>query len=104
MIGILRQRDFSLLWFGGLISNLGDFVLFTGLPFEVFRRTGSTLATGGMVLSFLIPSILLGSLAGVFVDRWDRRRLMVVVNLLQAAGLLSLLVADALGPWVVYVM
>jgi MFS family permease len=104
VIAILRQRDFSLLWFGGLISNLGDFVLFTGLPFEIYRRTGSTLATGGMVLSFLIPSILLGSVAGVFVDRWDRRRLMVVVNLLQAAALLSLLLVDSLGLWVVYAM
>ena len=104
MIAILRQRNFSLLWFGGLISNLGDFVLFTGLPVVVYQRTGSTLATGGMVLSFLIPSILLGSVAGVFVDRWDRRRLMVVVNLLQAAAVLSLLLVDSVGLWVIYAM
>src|SRR3972149_3660721 len=62
----------------------GDFVLFVGLPFEIYRLTGSTLASAGMVLAFLVPSILLGSVAGVFVDRWDRRRLLVVVNLLHA--------------------
>ena len=102
MFRVLRQRNFGLLWFGGFVSNLGDWALFVGLPFEVYRRTGSTLATGGMVLSFLIPNILLGSVAGVFVDRWDRRRLMIVVNLLQAASLLPLLLVGQLGLWIVY--
>lgn len=102
MLAVLRQRNYALLWFGGVISMLGDFVLFVGMPYEVFRLTGSTLASMGMVLSFLIPSILLGSVAGVFVDRWDRRRLMVAVNLLQAASLLPLLLVGELGLWIAY--
>ena len=102
MLAILRQRDYALLWFGGFVSMLGDFVLFVGLPYEIFRLTGSTLASMGMVLCFLGPSILLGSVAGVFVDRWDRRRLMVVVNLLQAASLLPILLVGQLGLWVAY--
>ena len=102
MLAVLRQRDFSLLWFGGLISQLGDFVLFVGLPYEVYRRTGSTLATAGMTLAFLVPNILLGSVAGVYVDRWDRRRLMITVNLIQAASILPLLLVDQLGLWVIY--
>lgn len=102
MLAVLRQRNYALLWFGGLISMLGDFVLFVGLPFEIYRLTGSTLASAGMVLAFLVPSILLGSVAGVFVDRWDRRRLMVVVNLLQAVALLPLLLVGELGLWVAY--
>ena len=84
MLRILRQPNFAKLWLGGLISMTGDWILIVGLPFEIYRRTGSTLATGAMVLAFLIPSILLGSVAGVFVDRWDRQRLMVVINLLLA--------------------
>jgi MFS family permease len=102
MLAILRQRNYALLWFGGFVSQLGDFVLFVGLPFEIYRLTGSTLATAGMVLSFLIPNILLGSIAGVYVDRWDRRRLMVAVNLLQAASLLPLLLVSQLGLWAIY--
>lgn len=102
MLAVLRQRNYALLWFGGFVSMLGDFVLFVGLPYEIFRLTGSTLATAGMVVAFLIPNILLGSVAGVFVDRWDRRRLMVAVNLLQAASLLPLLLVPQLGLWVVY--
>jgi MFS family permease len=102
MLRVLRQRDYSLLWFGGFISQLGDFVLFVGLPYEIYRRTGSTLATAGMVLAFLVPQILFGSVAGVYVDRWDRRRLMIVVNLVQAVVLLPLLLVGQLGLWVIY--
>ena len=102
MLSVLRQRDYALLWFGGLVSMLGDFVLFVGLPYEIYRLTGSTLATAGMLLAFLIPNILLGSVAGVYVDRWDRRRLMIVVNLLQALSLLPLLLVGQLGLWVIY--
>jgi predicted MFS family arabinose efflux permease len=104
MLRILRQPNFAKLWFGGLISMTGDWILIVGLPFEIYRRTGSTLATGAMVLAFLIPSILLGSVAGVFVDRWDRQRLMVVINLIMAIVLLPLLAIDALGIWVAYVV
>ena len=102
MLRILRQRNFGLLWAAGLISLIGDWVLVVGLPVEVYTRTGSTLATMGMVLASLIPAITLGSVAGVFVDRWDRRRLMIVVNLLLALTLLPLLAIDALGIWVAY--
>jgi MFS family permease len=104
MLRVLRQRNFALLWIGSFVSKLGDFVLFVGLPYEVYRLTGSTLATAGMVLAFLVPNILLGSVAGVFVDRWDRRRLMLAVNLLQAATILPLLLVGDLGLWVVYLV
>jgi MFS family permease len=104
MLRILRQPNFARLWFGGLISMTGDWILITGLTFEIFHRTGSTLASGFMAIAFLIPSIALGSVAGVFVDRWDRRRLMVVIDLLLAAALLPLLAIDALGVWIAYVV
>ncbi len=102
MLRVLRQRNFALLWTAGLISMIGDWVLIVGLPVEIYRRTGSTLATAGMVLAFLVPSLLLGSIAGVFVDRWDRRRLMIVVDVLLALCLVPLLTVDALGLWVAY--
>lgn len=104
MIGVLRQRNFGLLWLAGLISMTGDWVLMVGVPVEVYRRTGSTLATAGMLLAWLVPAIVLGSVAGVFVDRWDRRRLMIAVNIALAIVLLPLLVVDAAGIWLVYVV
>ena len=104
MIAVLRQRNFGLLWLAGLISMTGDWVLMVGVPVEVYRRTGSTLATAGMLLAWLVPAIVLGSVAGVFVDRWDRRLLMVVVNVLLAVVLLPLLAVDTAGIWLVYVV
>jgi MFS family permease len=104
MLRILRQRNFGLLWTGGLISMIGDWILFVGLPFEIYRLTGSTLATGGMVLAALLPRIVLGSVAGVYVDRWDRRRLMIVVNVLLAVFLLPLLAIGAIGLWVAFLV
>ena len=104
MLRLLRQRNFGLLWVGGLISMIGDWVLFVGLPFEIYRLTGSTLATGGMVLAMLVPRIVLGSVAGVYVDRWDRRRLMIVVNVLLAFFLLPLLAVGVIGLWVAFVV
>jgi hypothetical protein len=71
MIAVLRQRDFSLLWSGGILSVVGDFFLFVALPFFVYERTGSTLATGAMFAAQTMPRLLFGSVAGVFVDRWD---------------------------------
>ena len=102
MVQLLRFRDFRLLWSAGLISMIGDWALRAGLPFEVYRLTGSTLATAAYFLAGLIPQVLFGSTAGVFVDRWDRRRLMIWVNIALALALLPLLTVDTLGVWVVY--
>src|SRR5215213_3208001 len=102
MLELLRTRNFTFLWLGGLVSLIGDWALVVAFPFEVYRRTGSTLATAGILVASLLPAFLFGSAAGVFVDRWDRRRLMIVVNVALAAALLPLLAVDALGIWIVY--
>src|SRR5215213_3088451 len=81
---------------------IGDWALLAALPFEIYRRTGSTLATAGVMIAGLAPAILFGSAAGVFVDRWDRRRLMVWVNIGLAIALLPLFAVDELGLWIVY--
>ncbi len=78
MLAVLRQRDFRLLCLAGLVSSLGDWSLFIALPFYVYSLTGSALATGGTLIAESLPSILFGSVAGVFVDRWDRRRTTIV--------------------------
>ncbi len=103
MIAVLRQRNFGVVWFGGLISLAGDYTLIVGVPLFVYRLTGSTLATGTIVMAGLLPRLLLGSVAGVFVDRWDRKRTMVTVNLLLAVCLLPLLVVHSASRlWIVY--
>jgi predicted MFS family arabinose efflux permease len=103
MLATLRHRDFALLWFAGLISVAGDFALLVGLPLHAYALTGSAIATGGVFAATLIPSVLLGSIAGVFVDRWDRKRTMVVADLARAALLLPLLaVVSSDLLWLLY--
>jgi MFS family permease len=103
VFSLLRRRDFALLWTSGLISVAGDWVLAAALPYFVFARTGSTIATAGMIAAELAPSVLLGSPAGVYVDRWDRRRVLVASNLAQAAVVLALLLVTSGGHlWLVY--
>lgn len=105
MLTTLRQRNFALLWFGGLISMLGDWSLQIALPFYIYQVTGSTLATGAMFITGTVPRILLGSVAGVFVDRWDRKRTMVIANILLCFCILLLLaVQSAHHLWIVYLV
>jgi MFS family permease len=104
MLAALRQRNFAYLWFGQVISLTGDWVLFVVLPFYVYSLTGSALATGIMFIVQTIPSILFGSIAGVFVDRWDRKRTMFIANLAQAITLIPLFIVHSQQwIWVVYI-
>lgn len=103
MLSLLRRRDFALLWTGGLVSVAGDWVLNAALPFFVYEETESTVATAGMIVARLAPAVLLGSIAGVFVDRWSRKRLLVWTNLLQAAVVALLLLVPGEGwLWLVF--
>ena len=103
--GVLAQPGVRLLLGAGLISLSGDWVLRVGLAYYVYALTGSTVASAGMLLASFIPQIVLSSLAGVFVDRWDPKRTMVVTNLALACGLLPLLlVRHPRDVWVVFVV
>ena len=105
MIATLRQRNFSLLWFAGLISMIGDWVLFIALPIYTYNLTNSSLATGIMFMAGTLPRVLLGSVAGVFIDRWDRKWTMVVADLARALLLLLLLfVRSSESIWIIYLV
>ena len=105
MLATLRQRDFALLWFGGLISMMGDWAMFAALPFYAYEQTGSAFASGAVLAALTLPGFLIGTVAGVFVDRWNRKRTMVVANLLQVLVMLPLLlVRPGESLWLVYVV
>ena len=103
LLATLRNRNFALLWSGGLISMTGDWMLLVALPIYVYQATGSALATGAMFAAGLLPNVLFGSVVGVFVDRWDRKRTLVFGNVLLAFSVLPLLLVPQTGwLWVVY--
>jgi MFS family permease len=91
----LRQRNFGLLWWAGLISLAGNWALNIALPIYVLRLTDSPATVSAVVAATLLGNVLFGSFAGAYVDRWDRRRVVVVANLLQTVVLLPLLLVDA---------
>jgi MFS family permease len=101
-INLLRDRNFGLLWWASLVSISGDWALRIVLPLDVLKLTGAPAAVSGIVLAELLASLLLGTVAGAYVDRWDRRRVVVVINVLQALVLLPLLAVHAADRiWIV---
>ncbi|HEY2793470.1 MAG TPA: MFS transporter [Micromonosporaceae bacterium] len=100
-----RYRDLRLMLSAGLISLIGDWILRIGLSYYVYALTDSTVAAALVMLCSFVPSLLFGSVAGIFVDRWDRKRTMVIANLLLAVCLLPLvLVHDTSRVWIAYVV
>ena len=87
-----RQPAFRSLCLAGLVSDTGDWLRFVALPIVVYQLTGSALGTSLAFLVELAPGIALAPLAGWCADRFDRRRLLIVVSGLQAAALVPLLV------------
>ncbi|GHO64157.1 MFS transporter [Ktedonobacter sp. SOSP1-52] len=103
MIKILQQRNFIFIWSAGLISILGDYALIIALPLQVYLLTGSALATAAIFIANYLPGMLLGSIAGVFVDCWNRKSIMVWTTLARAAVLLPLiLVRSSDCLWLLY--
>jgi MFS family permease len=98
---LVRNRNFSLLWTGQLISLLGDRIHVIALGTLVLTR-GSSLEVGLTFASTAIPSMLLGPLAGVLVDRWDRRRTMIACDVIRAVLVLAVPFAFEIHIGLVY--
>ena len=103
MFRALRIRDFRLLWGGGLISSLGSWLLVLAVPAHILAATGSLRDTGLTLAAEYLPQLVLGPVAGVVADGWDRRRLMIATNLFCAAAVAVMLLGTSPGRyWVLY--
>ena len=102
---LFRNRNFMALWIGQMISFIGDYFVYLAIPIVVNRLTGSALMVGLSLISGAIPALLLGPIAGVFVDRWDRRRTMIASDMIRAALVLfCLLVHTKEQVWIFYLV
>jgi MFS family permease len=89
----LSSRDFSLLWVGQLGSEIGNGLVQLTLPFLVLTITGSAFQLAGAYIVQFLPWLLFGLVGGVLVDRWDRRRTLVVIEVVRAAAFLAVGIA-----------
>src|SRR6266852_1850610 len=100
---LLINRNFALLWSGSLISTAGDLIFGTTLILWIATQltrgqSWAPLAVGGIALSAAIPSFLVGPIAGVLADRWDRRQTMLRMDALRAILIALLLLATNVIP------
>jgi MFS family permease len=109
-IKILRPlgiTDFALLWSGLTISLLGDGMFFVALPLQVFALRDTETAYTVALVAWTLPLVAFLPLSGIWSDRFERRRMMLIANGIQglAIALLGILsVAGALELWHVYAL
>ncbi len=103
----LRHRNFRLYFFGHAVSTLGTWIQQVALAWLVYRLTGSSALLGLVTFVALLPQLLVGPLAGAWIDRHDKRRLLIAVEALlgvQAATLAALTASGLIGPGLIVFM
>jgi MFS family permease len=88
VFAVFRNRAFLLLWIGQLVSGMGSALTTLASSIVVFRLTGSALSVGLMLIATSGPTIVVGLLAGVFVDRYDRKSILLGSDILRAVLIL----------------
>lgn len=94
---VLKNKRFRALWLSQFVSGVGDWLV-VGLliPLVTTLTGGSSFAVAGIMIAKMVPSLLFSSVIGVFVDRFDRRRLMIACDLIRALLTLFLLFTNSL--------
>jgi MFS transporter, DHA3 family, macrolide efflux protein len=104
-LSLAGTRAFGAVWFGQVISFIGSGLTSFALGVWVLQRTGEITQYALISMFFVLPGVLLGPLAGTLVDRWDRRKAMLISDI--GAGLSTLLIAavyllGGLQVWFIY--
>ncbi len=100
------SRSFATFLGGMAVSKLGDAIYLFALPWIAYEVTASPLVMSTLYATEILPILLFGALAGVFVDRWDRRRLMLWSDATRAVIVASIPLLEVLGmlqTWHLYV-
>jgi MFS family permease len=100
--GLWHNRNWRLFFTGQVLSMVGDVVFDVTVVLWVATviakgQTWAPLAVGGALIAAAAPVMLIGPFAGVFVDRWDRRRTMMATDVIRAVAIAALLAVPALG-------
>lgn len=87
--GTLGNKQFFGLWVSQAFSQVSTHMVNFALIAKIFNKTGSSAAVGLLVFWFAAPAVLIGVMAGVYVDRWDRKKILLLINFLQATLVLG---------------
>src|SRR5215468_1858702 len=100
-----RNRAYRRLWYGQVVSQLGDWFDSIALYALLLRLTGSGQAVGALLVAQFLPSTIVGLWSGVIVDRLPRKTLMIATDIGRALlVLLYLLVRDVDHIWLIYLV
>ena len=100
-----NNRNFRLLWLGQVVSQLGDWFDTIALYTLLFNLTGSGRAVGLLLVARFLPSFFVGSLSGVIIDRFSRRAIMIVSDVMRAVVVLGFLfVRRPEQVWIIYAL
>lgn len=94
---LLKERSYSLLWFAHIISEAGNWLTFIAITVLAYRITESGLAVSGVFVARTIPALFLTPIAGVIVDRGNRKVILVVSDVVRGMLVLTLLVVHDLS-------
>jgi len=104
MIKLLRSNyDLRVLFFAQVVSFMGDWFVFVAITGMVKDATDSEFLVSLAYVAFTLPAFLASPLAGSLVDRFDRRRLVIAVSLLQSIAAVGFLTASANHVWPLFV-
>jgi len=90
ILRVFSERAFLYLWIGEVFTQVATNLFNFFLLFFVYQLTHSNTAVSGVVLSFTIPAIFFGSVAGVYVDRWNKKYVLIITNCIRAILLIIL--------------
>ena len=100
-----RNRSFRQLWLGQVVSQMGDWFDTIALYTIILNLTGSGRDVGLLLVARFVPSFFFGPLSGVVADRFSRRTIMIVTDVLRAVVVLGFLfVRRADQLWIIYVL
>ncbi len=104
MFAVFRKRDFTFLWLSQLISSIGSSLTDLAAGILIYRQTGSALSVGLMLMATALPALFFGLVAGVFVDRYDRKKIMIASCLIRMALVASIPLAVSYSVFLLYVI
>ena len=100
-----RNQNYRRAWVGQVVSEIGDYFNNIAVFALVMEKSGSGLVVSGVMLSRAIPAMLAGPVAGVLLDRFDRKRIMIASDLVRAAVALAfVLTIHRPSPWLLYAL